>query len=103
MGYRNMAMGVLASHTGVFRGARLSSLPTKKDGERAPLKTPTWEAMAGSRIWHHLSDGKFISCMNIEVSLSRILVQGCLVPGLKYGGKIAQELGFRVDKVNLSP
>ena len=39
-----MAMGVLASHTGVFRGARLSSLPTEKDGERAPLKTPTWEA-----------------------------------------------------------
>lgn len=96
-----MAMGVLASHTGVFRGARLSSLPDKKkDGERAPLKTPTWEAMAESRIWHHLSDGKFISCMNNGVSRSRNLIQGCLVPGLKYGGKIAQELGFRVDKVN---
>ena len=98
-----MAMGVLASHTGVFRGARLSSPPpppTKKDGERAPLKTPTWEAMAESRIRHHLSDGKFISCMNNGVSRSRNLVQGCLVPGLKYGGKIAQKLGFRVDKVN---
>ena len=56
--------------------------------------------MAESRIWHHLSDGKFISCMNNGVSRSRNLVQGCLVPGLKYGGKIAQELGFRVDKVS---
>ena len=46
--------------------------------------------MGGSRIWHHLSNGKFIGCMNMGVSRPRILVQRCLVPGLKYGGKIAQ-------------
>ena len=37
----------LASHAGVFRGARFSSLPTKDEGrdeKRAPLKTPAWEA-----------------------------------------------------------
>ena len=43
-----MAMGVLASYTGVFRGARLSSLPTKKDGERAPKKRPR------GRLWPSL-------------------------------------------------
>ena len=32
----------LASHTGVFMGARISSLPS--DETRAPLKTPAWEA-----------------------------------------------------------
>ena len=32
----------LASHAGVFRGARLSSLG--RDEKRAPLKTPAWEA-----------------------------------------------------------
>ena len=36
----------LASHAGVFRGARFSSLPThvRRDEKRAPLKTPLWEA-----------------------------------------------------------
>ena len=33
----------LASYAGVFRGTRLSSLPTR-DKRRAPLKKPTWEA-----------------------------------------------------------
>ena len=33
----------LASHAGVFRRARLSSLRTR-DERRAPLKTPAWEA-----------------------------------------------------------
>ena len=37
-------MNVIASHAGVFRGARFSSLPTN-DEKRAPLKTPAWEAM----------------------------------------------------------
>ena len=32
----------LASHTGVFMGARISSLPS--DETRAPLKTHAWEA-----------------------------------------------------------
>ena len=32
-----------ASNTGVFRGARLSSL-VGRDESRAPLKTPAWEA-----------------------------------------------------------
>ena len=53
----------VASHAGVFRGARFSSLP--RDEKRAPLKTPAWEARrygdpcgrAGDRcrireIWH---------------------------------------------------
>ena len=31
----------LAPHAGVFRGARISSLPTNEI--RAPLKTPAWE------------------------------------------------------------
>ena len=35
--------GRLASNTGVFRGARISSLPPR-DETRAPLKTPAWEA-----------------------------------------------------------
>ena len=37
----------LAFQTGVFRGARFSSFPTKDEGrdeKRAPLKTPAWEA-----------------------------------------------------------
>ena len=33
----------VASHAGVFRGARISSLPTPQE-IRAPLKTPAWEA-----------------------------------------------------------
>ena len=33
---------IVASHAGVFRGARFSSLP--RDEKRAPLKTPAWEA-----------------------------------------------------------
>ena len=32
----------LASHAGVFRGVRISSLPTR-DEIPAPLKTPAWE------------------------------------------------------------
>ena len=47
--------------------------------------------------------GKFISCMKTVVSRSRILVQGCFVSSLNYGGKIDQKLSFRVDKVHLSP
>ena len=37
----------LASHAGVFRGARFSVLPktfVARDDKRAPLKTPAWEA-----------------------------------------------------------
>ena len=34
----------VASHAGVFRGARFSSLPTGRDERRASLKTPVWEA-----------------------------------------------------------
>ena len=38
----------VASHAGVFRGARISSLPTNavcgREEIRAPLKTPAWEA-----------------------------------------------------------
>ena len=33
----------LASHAGVFRGARISSLVGREE-IRAPLKTPAWEA-----------------------------------------------------------
>ena len=33
----------LASHAGVFRGARFSSL-RGRDEKRTPLKTPAWEA-----------------------------------------------------------
>ena len=39
---------ILASHAGVFRGARFSSLLVGRDEKRAPLKTPAWEA---SLIW----------------------------------------------------
>ena len=36
----------LASRAGVFRGARLPPLPTRRrDEKRAPLKTPAWEAI----------------------------------------------------------
>lgn len=36
----------LASHAGVFRGARTSSLPTnRRDEIRAPLKMPSREAI----------------------------------------------------------
>ena len=34
----------VASHGGVFREARFSSLPTGRDERRARLKTPLWEA-----------------------------------------------------------
>ena len=34
----------IASHAGVFRGARISSLPTGREEIRAPLKMPAWEA-----------------------------------------------------------
>ena len=47
--YRHRAIVLLASHAGVFRGVRFSSLPTKgRDERRAPLKTPAWEAIAES-------------------------------------------------------
>ena len=42
---------IIASHAGIFRGARISSLVGREE-IRAPLKTPSWEArktMAGSR------------------------------------------------------
>ena len=34
----------VASHAGVFCGARISSLPKGRDEIRALLKTPAWEA-----------------------------------------------------------
>ena len=37
----------IASHAGVFTGARISSLREEK---RAPLKTPAWEARISSAI-----------------------------------------------------
>ena len=49
---------IVASHAGVFRGARISSLPTI----RAPLKTPAWEArVIGSRLYF---DCVYCSCRN---------------------------------------
>ena len=36
----------LASHAGVFSGARISSPPVGRDEIPAPLKTPAWEARA---------------------------------------------------------
>ena len=40
---------IIASHAGVFRGARFPSLPTEavcgRDETRAPIKTPAWEAI----------------------------------------------------------
>ena len=53
--------------------------------------------MAGSRIWHHLPDGKFHQFYEHWSFRFKDSGSGCLVPGLKYGGKIAQKLGFRVD------
>ena len=41
----------LASHPGVFRRARISSLPTREK-IRAPLKTPAWEATVKSKLQH---------------------------------------------------
>ena len=36
---------VIAFHAGVFKGARISSLfLVGREGNRAPLKTPAWEA-----------------------------------------------------------
>ena len=40
----------IASHAGVFRGARISSLPMGREQIRAPLKMPAWEANAGSAL-----------------------------------------------------
>ena len=39
------ALLTLASHAGVFRGARISSLPTRREEIRASLKMPAWEAI----------------------------------------------------------
>ena len=41
----------LASHAGVFRGACISSLPTR-DEWRAPPKTPSWEAKKANTLCH---------------------------------------------------
>ena len=45
----------LVSHAGLFRGARISSLPTNafvgRDETRAPLKTPAWEVKRGPASW----------------------------------------------------
>ena len=44
----------LASYAGVFRGTRLSSLPTR-DERRAPPKTPAWEASGRCTVtWQYL-------------------------------------------------
>ena len=40
----------LASHAGVFRRARISSLPTREE-IRAPLKTPAWDTVK-SKLQH---------------------------------------------------
>ena len=82
-----MAMGVLAFHTGMRDEPPKNASPQKRRlwggmENKLPLRGLRGR-LWGSRIWHHLSNGKFISCMNIRVSLSRILVERCLVPGLK--------------------
>ena len=42
---RQQAPQKLASHAGIFRGARISSLPfVGREEIRAPLKTPAWQA-----------------------------------------------------------
>ena len=53
----------LASHAGVFRGARFSSLYEK----RAPLKTPAWEAryqtdLPENQIWRTDEAGASLAC-----------------------------------------
>ena len=46
----------IASHAGVFRGARLSSLPfVGRDEKRTPLKTPAWEANRTIARWRYLT------------------------------------------------
>ena len=47
----------LASHAGVFRGARFSFLPTN-DEKRAPLKMPAWEATDSRKRAQILADNR---------------------------------------------
>ena len=55
----------LASHAGVFRGARISSLVGREE-IRAPLKTPAWEASFALALYASLLKKKgFLSfCQN---------------------------------------
>ena len=41
----HISLAMIASHAGVFRGARISSLVGREE-IRAPLKMPAWEAIA---------------------------------------------------------
>ena len=49
-----LAPWTIASHAGVFRGARISSLPREegRDEIRVPLKTPAWEAIRSLNLWY---------------------------------------------------
>ena len=44
----------VASYAGVFRGARLSSLPTNE--KRPPLKKPVWEASLNGVKYQHVKN-----------------------------------------------
>ena len=48
----DQGLGALASHAGVFSGARFSSLG--RDEKRAPLKTPAWEAI-GAQVLSYIA------------------------------------------------
>ena len=77
----------VASHAGIFRGARFSSFVGRNE-KRAPLKTPAWEARLSVNLFQLRLTKKFLKinffcfkALNINkpvffVSLSKIKVLG---------------------------
>ena len=63
---RTVATRSLASHAGVFRGARFSSLPK----DELPLKTPAWEATRSSETSFFL---KKLTLIGVESSMAQVV------------------------------
>ena len=61
--------GRVASHAGVFRGARISSL---SDEIRAPLTTPAWEASGRADV-RSRDNQNFLGCIDNEIVLPMVL------------------------------
>ena len=52
--FSDTPLRILAFHASVFRGARISSLPTNGRNIRAPLKTPAQEVIQTPTQYRHL-------------------------------------------------
>ena len=93
----------LASHAGLFRGARISSLPKKFVGReeiRALLKTPAWVASANP-IPYHLPLSTPATQAILHISLSTSLWSNSLRASFTH---IEHRAGYgRVNKIKSRP